>query len=286
MASRAISQARGSVSGRASIATFVPRLVQSARLHRLVSKAALVGQTSARVTHSVSATLTRPRFRFDARFAVPVVLAIIGFGELWWVSHRLSNPARSLAESAALTPPPPVVTESSEEVTSLDSKGGDGLRMRVTFRSVTPSGAGANPKAPTWVAISSPMPVEVTERGQRIGTSWSGGMKLSPGPHDLRIVNRSVGIELQKSIEIVGGGMASLSLAFPPGTLQMNVVPWANVTVDGVSIGRTPLEKIELSPGRHDLIFTHPKLGQRRASVTINSGKPQRLIIDMKRRGR
>jgi hypothetical protein len=275
MASRAISHARESVSGRTGIATVVPRLVQNARLDKIVPAA-----------QSLSTTLTKPRWRFEARLVIPLVLAAIGFSELWWVSHRLSNPAQSLADSASLTPAPPVVAESSEEVKSVDSKGNDVLRMRVTFRSVTPAGTNPKTKDPTWVAIAAPMPVEVIERGQQIGTSWSGGMKLSPGPHELRIVNRSMGIDVQKSVDVVGGGMASLSLDFPPGTLQMNVVPWANVTLDGVSIGKTPLDKIELSPGRHDLVFTHPKLGQRRASVTIKSGKPQRLIIDMKRRGR
>jgi PEGA domain len=289
MASRAISQARDSMAGassRARIATFVPRLVQNARLDRLVSTASFVGQTSARVTQSLSTTLTKPRWRFDARLAVPLALAIIGFTELWWVSHRLSNPAVSLAENATAVAVPPVVTESSDNVVSLDRKGGDALRMRVTFRSVTPAGPNVDRKAPTWVAVSAPMPVEITERGQQIGTSWSGGMKLTPGPHDLRIVNRSMGIDVQKSVEIAGGGMASLSLDFPPGTLQITATPWANVDMDGVAIGKTPLDQIELAPGRHDVVFTHPRFGQRRTSVTIKSGKPQRVNVDLRRRGR
>jgi hypothetical protein len=287
MATRALSQARASVSGfsaRGKIATFVPKLFQTAHLSRFVADESLVGQTSAPVPQSIS-TLTRPRWQFDTRLVIPLVLAIFAFGELWWVSHRLSNPAQSLAESNVV-PTPPVVAESSENVVSLDRKGGSELRMRVTFRSVTPSGADVDRKAPSWVAISAPMSVEIIERGQQIGTSWGGGMKLTPGPHDLRIVNRSMGIDVQKTVEIPGGGMASLNLDFPPGSLQISATPWANVDVDGVAVGKTPLDKIELAPGRHDVLFTHPKYGQRRMSVTVKMGKPMRVSADMRRKGR
>jgi PEGA domain-containing protein len=279
MATRALWQSGVTVAGapgRARIASLIPRVI---------STAALVGQTSARVTHSLSATLTRPRWQIDYRLAGLLLLAIVAFAELWWVSHRLSNPAESLAQSPAV-PPAPVVTESVEDVVSEDAAGGAALRMRMTFRSVTPAGSSVDRTAPSWVAISAPMPVEIFEHGQRIGTSWNGGMKLTPGPHDLRIVNRGMGIDLPRSVEAVGGAMASLSIVLPPGILQITAVPWATVDVDGVEIGKTPLSKVELSPGRHDVVFTHPKFGKRKTTITINSGKPQRLSVDLRRRGR
>ena len=195
------------------------------------------------------------------------------------------NPAASLAESAGVSTEP-VVAESVEDVVSQDRAGGEPLRMRMTFRSVTPAGTNVDRTAPSWVAVSAPVPVEIFEHGQQIGTSWNGGMKLTPGPHDLRIVNRGMGIDLPRSVEAVGGAMASLSIVFPPGILQINAVPWATVDVDGVEIGKTPLAKVELSPGRHEVVFTHPKFGQRKTSITIKSGKPQRLSVDLRRRGR
>ena len=272
--------------GRAKIGTVVPRLIHTARLDRIGSTVALVGQTGARVTHSLSATLTRPRRRIDYRLAGLLLLSVIAFAELWWVTHRLSNPAQSLAQSESPVPPAPVVTESLEELLSRDSKASEPVRVRVTFRSMAPTGPNVDRLAPSWVAVSAPMPVEIYERGQQLGTSWSGGMKLAPGPHDLRIVNRSVGIDLQKSVEIVGGGMASLTIDFPPGVLQINALPWATVSVDGVAMGKTPLAKIELTPGRHDVVFSHPRFGQKRTTVTVKSGKPLRLGMDMRRRGR
>ena len=69
-------------------------------LDRLASTAALVGQTGARVTQSLSSTLTQPWWRIDPRLAFLLVLSFLGFAGLWSVTQRLSNPAASLAESA------------------------------------------------------------------------------------------------------------------------------------------------------------------------------------------
>lgn len=286
MATRALSLARVSVSGvsgRARIAAFVPRVM---------STAALVGQTGARVTHSLSATLTRPRWRVDPRLAVLLSLSIMGFGELWWLTQRLeTSAAESLAKSAAVLPVPQPVVQIAD-VVSGDGKGSDPIRMRVTFRSTAPARSASNrktravPSLPAWVSISAALPVEIYERGQLIGTSWSGGMRLTPGPHDLRIVNRSAGIDLQKSVEAASGGIASLSVDFPPGLAQITAVPWAMVEVDGVAFGRTPLTKVELSPGQHEVVFKHPKFGQQKRSVNVTSGKPLKISANLARKGR
>ena len=189
------------MSGREGLATVVPRLIHQQRLDRIASTAALVGQTGARVTQSISSTLTQPRWRVDPRLAFLVVLSFLGFAGLWSVTQRLSNPAASLAESAGVSTEP-VITESVEDVVSQDKAGGEPLRMRMTFRSVTPAGTTVDRTAPSWVAVSAPVPVEIFEHGQQIGTSWNGGMKLTPGPHDLRIVNRGDG---HRSAEVRGG---------------------------------------------------------------------------------
>ena len=171
-----LSQSPGSVagmSGRARIAAFVPRLIQSARLDRIASTAALVGQTGARVTSRCPA-LAQPWWRIDPRLAFLLVLSLLSFAGLWSVSQRLSNPAASLAESAGVSTEP-VVAESVEAVVSHDKARGEPLRMRMTFRSVTPAGTNVDRTAPSWVAVSAPVPVENFEHGQQIGTSWNGG---------------------------------------------------------------------------------------------------------------
>ncbi len=50
----------------------------------------------------------------------------------------------------------------------------------------------------------------------------------------------------------------------PVGRLWVNLVPWAEASIDGRSLGRTPIT-VELAPGRHHLVLVNPELGQRRS---------------------
>jgi hypothetical protein len=285
MATHPVSQARISVPvapGPSRIATFVPRLKQMVDLSRIGSTAALLGQTTARMTHSLSATITRPRFHVNHRVVMLLLLLALGFGELWWLSRRLSSPAESLARDARSAP---IVVDSTEDVVSQAGKSADPQRMRVTFHSLSSPNPDPTQKTPAWVAITAPVPLEIFERGQRIGTSWS-GMRLAPGTHDLRIVNRSQGIDLSKTIEAVAGANTSLTINYAPALAEITASPWADVIVDGVAVGKTPLDKVELSLGRHDVVFTHPALGQRKTTVVVESGKPLKVSMDLKRKGR
>ncbi|MCY0988006.1 serine/threonine protein kinase [Nannocystis sp. ILAH1] len=56
------------------------------------------------------------------------------------------------------------------------------------------------------------------------------------------------------------------------GRLLVNLVPWAEASVDGRTLGRTPLT-VELAPGKHTLELQNPDLGQRRTrAITITRG--------------
>jgi eukaryotic-like serine/threonine-protein kinase len=65
--------------------------------------------------------------------------------------------------------------------------------------------------------------------------------------------------------------------------LSINAVPWAAVSIDGREIGETPLGGVELSAGPHEVVFTHPELGQRRQQVTVPAGGATRLSVDFRR---
>jgi serine/threonine-protein kinase len=62
-----------------------------------------------------------------------------------------------------------------------------------------------------------------------------------------------------------------------PATLRIQVRPWAEVFVDGRSVGTTPLRPIDLSAGRHTIRASNPELGDKRAEVTLSSGE-SRLV--------
>ena len=69
-----------------------------------------------------------------------------------------------------------------------------GITVRTTPSATLPRGS----KASGWVAISAPTPVEILEDGRVIGASWNGGVRLTPGWHTLRLVNRGEAIDQNK----------------------------------------------------------------------------------------
>ncbi len=72
-----------------------------------------------------------------------------------------------------------------------------------------------------WVAISTPVPLEIFERGRRIGSSWGGGLRLSPGTHDLRIVNRAMALDARQAVEVVSGTKTSLVVDLADGRFRI-----------------------------------------------------------------
>jgi eukaryotic-like serine/threonine-protein kinase len=66
-----------------------------------------------------------------------------------------------------------------------------------------------------------------------------------------------------------------------PGTLVLNVKPWAEVTLDGRPVGRSP-RKIPLTPGPHTLLLNHPDFEPFRRVVTMRSGGILTLTVDLK----
>ncbi len=69
-----------------------------------------------------------------------------------------------------------------------------------------------------------------------------------------------------------------------PGTLVVSVVPWGDVSVDGRSVGTTPLAPISLPPGPHSVSVRNSELGaSRSSSVTIKPGKPSSVRFDLRK---
>jgi serine/threonine-protein kinase len=65
------------------------------------------------------------------------------------------------------------------------------------------------------------------------------------------------------------------------GALLVVARPWADVSVDGVPRGQTPLARIPLPPGPHAVLLTHPDYQPYPRRVTIRSGETLRLTVDL-----
>jgi len=65
------------------------------------------------------------------------------------------------------------------------------------------------------------------------------------------------------------------------GTVTLNVMPWANVTVDGVEKGPTPpLKKLSLPEGQHQIKIENPNFPERVVTITVAANKTATLRHD------
>jgi hypothetical protein len=136
--------------------------------------------------------------------------------------------------------------------------------------------------APGWLAVSSPVVMQLRESGQLIGTTEAEKIMLPAGDHDIEIVNDSIGFKESRRVTVVGGKIASAPIVLPTGLLSINAQPWAEVWVDGERIGETPIANLAARLGSHEVVFRHPQLGERRQTILVTLHQPARLGVDLR----
>jgi len=72
----------------------------------------------------------------------------------------------------------------------------------------------------------------------------------------------------------------------PEGALLVLVTPWADVSIDGRPVGQTPLTRIPLAAGSHDVVLTHPDYVPLSRRVTVRAGETLRLVVDLPSQGK
>jgi serine/threonine-protein kinase len=132
-----------------------------------------------------------------------------------------------------------------------------------------------------WVAIVAPFEMEVREGPTLVGTTRADRLMLPVGAHDLTLTNAEFEFAARRTVNVAAGKTSSLSLTLPTGKLSVNASPWADVSVDGRPAGTTPLGNLTVPIGRHEILFQHPQLGERRQTVSIKAQTPTRIGVDL-----
>ena len=149
--------------------------------------------------------------------------------------------------------------------------------------SSTPSSArAAAPHAAAygWVTIASPFDVEVFDGKSPVGGSGAKVM-LAAGRHTVRLVNASLGYDERRAVSVAAGKIARITIDAPKTTIDINARPWADISIDGVDVGQTPLAHVPVSLGNHVVQFRHPQLGEQRRTITVTSRGPNRITADL-----
>ena len=133
-----------------------------------------------------------------------------------------------------------------------------------------------------WIAVTSPITLQLREGGKVIGTSESDRLMLTAGDHDIDFANEALGFTARRTLHVNSGKTTATKVDLPNGALSINAQPWAEVWVDGERVGETPIGNLSRRIGTHEVVFRHPDLGERRESVVIAVGKPTRIGVDLR----
>jgi hypothetical protein len=159
-------------------------------------------------------------------------------------------------------------------------------RQVTTEAGITSSVVFALPRAAAvaagWLSVASPFEVQVLERGEVIGTSASPRFMVPAGAHDIELTNDALGFTERRRIDIRSGATASVKID-AQASISANARPWAEVIVDGRSVGQTPLANLSLALGTHEIVFRHPDLGERKQTIVVTAKGPNRIAVDLTR---
>jgi hypothetical protein len=146
---------------------------------------------------------------------------------------------------------------------------------------MVPLNAQQTAPASGWVSVAAPFDMELYEQGRLLGNSGIARIMVPTGKHDLDIVNNSLGYRETRTVQVSPGKVTNISITLPKGTVSLNAIPWATVSIDGESVGDTPLGNLSITIGPHEVVFRNPQLGEQRRVITVTQNQPVRFSIDM-----
>lgn len=146
---------------------------------------------------------------------------------------------------------------------------------------VVPMGAPPGAMASGWLSVTAPLVVDLQENGKLLGNSGIDRIMLPAGRHEIELVNEHVGYREMRSVQVSPGRTAAISVTLPKGTVSLNAIPWASVSIDGESIGDTPIGNFPLTVGPHEVVFRNAELGEQRRVITVTMRSPVRLSVDL-----
>jgi len=156
------------------------------------------------------------------------------------------------------------------------------VQAGATASLVAPMTAVAPASTTGWIAVKIPVPVQIRENGNLLGTSETDRLMLPAGKHELEFVNPALTYRATRTVQIAAGKVTPVTLDLPRGVIHINATPWAEVWIDGQRVGETPIGNLAVSIGAHEIIFRHPQFGEKRHAVSVTPGTPVRVSMEMK----
>ncbi len=134
-----------------------------------------------------------------------------------------------------------------------------------------------------WLRVSSAVDLVVSENGKPLRLDSSGRVLVAPGHHVVRLENAALGIAEVREFDVEPGATATVSVDTGESTLTVTASTDAEVTIDGVRLGRAPVTQGAVRVGRHEVIAVDASGSMRRRTVRVTS-QPTEVHIDFSQR--
>jgi PEGA domain len=146
---------------------------------------------------------------------------------------------------------------------------------------MVPMGMPSGAVASGWLSVTAPIVVDLHENGRLLGNSGIDKIMLPAGKHEIELVNEQVGVRERRTVQVSPGRTAAITVTLPKGTVSLNAIPWASVSIDGQSVGDTPIGNLPVTVGPHEVVFRNAELGEQRRMITVTTTSPVRLSVDL-----
>ncbi len=118
--------------------------------------------------------------------------------------------------------------------------------------------------------------------GNAVGETPLAPLELSAGTHSIVLENDHIVGVIRDEVVIESGARMTKRYSFgDTGYLSLAATPWADVDVDGRSIGQTPLARVAVPEGSHSIRFVHPELGETEREVIVVSGQTTLVKVQL-----
>jgi hypothetical protein len=224
----------------------------------------------------------RSRRRISTRFVAAIVtIAAVEAGVIGWLAR---------ARWFAPRPPVSVETSASGEHVLVAGESGNPAPLALAvgpdlgwIRVTAAPSAGVLGKKTAQTSgatlrIWSPIELKVLEGSRLLGSIPGRDLDLAAGRHEIALVNEALGYSAQQTIEVQAGQTIAIHVAPSPGWVTVNAPGAPEVSIDGQPVGRVPLGPLALTPGEHQVTFTHAGGRADRQRITIKTGETMQVV--------
>jgi hypothetical protein len=174
--------------------------------------------------------------------------------------------------------PEAIIGSTGQQDTAIGS-----AEQRAAAGTSRPIPAAPAPQRLGGIRVTSPIALEVFEGDARLGSSATGIVPARAGRRELDLVNSVLGFRSRQVVDIKGGQVVSLVVSPPEGRININAFPWAEVLIDGKSVGETPIGNLAIPLGEHEILFRHPRLGEQRRTALVRADGITRVSANLER---